>query len=302
MSTAKDVAVALSFDYDALSVWIGSFAQTSPTALSRGEFCAVGLRRILAVLENYKVPGSFYVPGHTAYAYPKTVEAIAAAGHEIGHHGWTHESPLAVTPERERWILEKGLEALQTVAGVRPAGYRSPAWDNSPHSVPLLLEHGFEYDSSMMGSDFEPYWCRVGDVASLDDPFQFGKPVDLVEMPVSWHLDDFLQFEFVATGVGMLQGAQTPRQTLETWKAEFDYLYDRIGHGIFTPTMHPQVIGRGHRLTVLEGLIEHVLSKPGARFTTVGDYCRQWRKGKTPSLPADAVQPGYLEEKIKRRA
>lgn len=287
MVGARNTAVALTFDYDALSVWIGMFGQTSPTALSRGEFCAVGVRRILEVLDRYKVPGTFYIPGHTACAYPKTVEAIAAAGHEIGHHGWTHESPLAVTAERERWIMERGLAALDKVAGVRPKGYRSPAWDNSPNSIPLLLEYGFAYDSSMMGSDFEPYWCRLGDVASLDEPFKFGTPVDLVEMPVSWHLDDFLQFEFAVMGGAVLQGGQSPRGVLESWKAEFDYLNDRIGAGIFIPTMHPQVIGRGHRLTVLEGLIEHVLSTPGARFTTVSDYASEWRKGKTPSLPRD---------------
>ena len=47
-------------------------------------------------------------------------------------------------------------------------------------------------------------------------------------------------------------------------------------------------LGRSHRLTVLEGLIEHVLNTPGGRFTTVGAYCRDWRKGKTPTLPRDA--------------
>jgi peptidoglycan/xylan/chitin deacetylase (PgdA/CDA1 family) len=49
------------------------------------------------------------------------------------------------------------------LAGVRPRGYRTPAWDNSPHTI-ALLEHGFRYESSLMGRDFAPYWCRVGDV------------------------------------------------------------------------------------------------------------------------------------------
>jgi peptidoglycan/xylan/chitin deacetylase (PgdA/CDA1 family) len=45
---------------------------------------------------------------------------------------------------------------------------------------------------------------------------------------------------------------------LKIWKDEFDFLYNRIGEGLFTITMHPQVIGRGHRLPLLESIIEYV--------------------------------------------
>lgn len=288
MSQTKDVGVALTFDYDGVSLWIGTFGAKSPSMLSRGEFCSVGIRRILATLEHYKIPATFYIPGHTAYAYPSTVQDIAAAGHEIGHHGWIHENPVTVSPERERWILEKGFKALKDVAGVRPVGYRSPAWDNSPQSIPLLLEYGFEYESSMMATDFEPYWCRLGDEFTMDDPYKFGTPVNLVELPVAWHLDDFPQFEYVVGKNGINQGILTPRDFLQMWKDEFDYLYDRIGTGLFSATMHPQVIGRAHRMLILEQFIEHVKDKPGVTFTTMADYARKWRVGKTPSLPVEA--------------
>jgi peptidoglycan/xylan/chitin deacetylase (PgdA/CDA1 family) len=285
----KDVRIALTFDFDAYSLWIGTFDSNSPSMLSRGEFGPVGVRRILAALEAEKIPATFYIPGHTAYAFPKTVEAVAAAGHEIGHHGWVHENPASVSPEKERWILEKGFEALDKVAGVRPTGYRSPAWDNSPQTVPLLLEHGFEYESSMMGSDFQPYWCRIGDSWSKDGPYEFGKPVDLVEMPVAWHLDDFPQFEYVVGKSNTNQGVLTPRDLLQMWKDEFDYLYDRIGEGVFIATMHPQTVGRGHRMLLLEQFIDYVKDKPGVSFTRMGDYARHWKTGKTPSLPADTA-------------
>jgi peptidoglycan/xylan/chitin deacetylase (PgdA/CDA1 family) len=215
------------------------------------------------------------------------VQDIAAAGHEIGHHGWIHENPVTVSPERERWILEKGFAALKEVVGVRPVGYRSPAWDNSPHSIPLLLEYGFEYESSQMATDFEPYWCRLGDSFTMDEPYVFGKPVNLVELPVAWHLDDFPQFEYVVSKGGIIQGVQTPRSMLQIWKDEFDYLYERIGKGLFSITMHPQVIGRAHRLLLLEGIIEHVKGKPGVNFTTMADYCSKWKEGKTPSLSSE---------------
>lgn len=289
MST-KDVRVALTFDFDAYSLWIGTFDAKSPSMLSRGEFGPVGVHRILDSLKRANATGTFFIPGHTALAFPKTVEAIHAAGHEIGHHGWVHENPATLKPDEERHILERGFDALKEVVGVRPVGYRSPAWDNSPQTIPLLMEYGFEYESSMMGRDFEPYWCRIGDEWSKTEAYKFGKPVDLVELPVAWHLDDFPQFEYVVIPRGgIIQGVLTPRQLLEIWKDEFDFLYDRIGKGIFTATMHPQVIGRGARMVLLDKFIEHVAGRDGVSFTNCRDYVRDWRKGKTPSLPPDTA-------------
>ncbi|MCA0424665.1 MAG: polysaccharide deacetylase [Proteobacteria bacterium] len=284
----KDVHVALTFDYDAYSLWIGTFDAKSPSMISRGEFGAQGVRRILSLLDNHKIKATFFTPGHTALAFPKTVEDIVAGGHEIGHHGWIHENPATTTPDQERWILERGFEALDQVVGIRPVGYRSPAWDNSPNTIPLLLEFGFAYESSLMGSEYEPYWCRVGDKWSKTEPWKFGKPVDLVEVPVSWLLDDFPHFEYVVAPGYVNPGFKNPRDVLKMWTDEFDYLYDRIGSGVFNLTMHPQVIGRGGRMLLLEAFIEHVSGRDGVTFGTLESYVRKWRVGKSPSLPVDA--------------
>jgi peptidoglycan/xylan/chitin deacetylase (PgdA/CDA1 family) len=137
-----------------------------------------------------------------------------------------------------------------------------------------------------MGDEYDAYWCRIGDKWSKTDAWTFGKPVDLVEIPVSWMLDDFPQFEYVP---GANVGYKSPRQVLEMWIDEFDYLYEKIGKGIFNLTMHPQTIGRGARLLILEKLIEHIKGKDGVTFGTLGEYAAKWRAGKTPSLPADAA-------------
>lgn len=287
--TEKDVSVALSFDFDAMSVWLGGFGSTAPSMLSRGEFGPQGVRRILTLLAEHAIPATFFVPGHTALAFPATVEAIADAGHEIGHHGWIHENPALFGPDDERRFLDKGFEALEQVAGLRPVGYRSPGWEVTANTIPLLREYGFAYDSSQMGSEYEPYWCREGDVASMTEAWSWGTPVDLVEVPVHWMLDDFPHFEYVGFNGGVLQGGGSPRQVLQTWIDEFDYLYDRVGTGIFVPTMHPQVSGRGARLQLLEGLIAHIKGRPGVRFTTITDHVTRWRVGRVPCLPADAI-------------
>lgn len=283
-----DVAVALTFDFDALSAYIGTLGAKSPSMLSRGELSPIGVRRILALLDAFGAQATFFVPGHTACAFPRTVEAIAEAGHEIGHHGWVHENPLLLSREQERQVLERGSAELRRVTGEAPVGYRSPAWDNSPHTVELLLEHGFEYESSLMGGDFEPYWCRVGDRWSTTEPYEFGRPTELVEMPVAWHLDDVPYFEFIYTDRLYQPGLNPPSVVAEVWRGEFDYLYQRIKRGMIVYTMHPECIGRGHRMAMLEGLLEHMAGHPGTRFTTCRDYVRGWRAGRTPQLPVDA--------------
>ncbi len=276
--------VCLTFDFDAISLWIGPFQARSPSAISRGEFGAVGCQRILRLLDREQIPGTFFVTGHTVETYPDIVRQIVAAGHEIGHHGYLHENPIALeTPEREREILLRGLTALDSVAGLRPTGYRSPSWDNSPWTIELLLEQGFQYESSLMGDDFTPYWCRVGDVIQDDGPYLFGNEVDLVEMPVSWILDDFPHFEYLALrSIGVSRsGLSAPSKVEEIWRDEFTFMYRDIPGGVFTLTMHPQVIGRGHRLLMLERLIAWLKEHQGVRFSTLGAAASTFRANHT---------------------
>lgn len=277
--------VALTFDVDGFSNWIGSLGLVTPGPMSRGEFEAIGLRRVLALLDEYHVPATFFVPGSTAIAFPAAVTAIVEHGHEVGHHGWVHEPLTRLSADDERRVLERGLEALESVLHVRPVGYRSPGWDNSPGTVQLLLDHGFEYDSSLMGNDIEPYWCRIGDVASQEEGFHWGTPVPLVELPVDWHLDDHPYFVRVEAPGAFNPGLRAPTSVLEIWHAEVDFLCEGARDGLLVFTLHPQVMGRGHLLGVLRALIEDIQSRAGVRFTTCGSYARAWRAGREPRLP-----------------
>lgn len=285
MEAPPSIHLALTFDFDAMSGAIGSLGAKSPGQISRGEFGAVGAKRLLQLLSDLGLPATFFIPGHTALAFPRIVQSIAEAGHEICHHGWVHENPALVRPNEERRALERGLEALRDVVGVRPLGYRSPGWDHSPSTVELLLEYEFEYDSSLMASDYEPYWCRVGDRWPATEPYHYGRPVDLVELPVAWHLDDMPHFEFVFTTTLLTPGLHSPSTVLQVWRGEFDFLYREVGHGLLTLTMHPEVIGRGYRMLMLREFLSYVESHAGVTFTCCADYVRAWRTNRTPVLP-----------------
>jgi peptidoglycan-N-acetylglucosamine deacetylase len=286
------VSVALTFDFDGLSNWIYSLDAHSPGPISRGEFDRIGCRRVLELLREYGIRATFFTPGHNALAFPGLVEAIVADGHEVAHHGFVHENPAGLSREEERRALERGIDALERTAGARPVGYRAPGLDVSVHTVELLLEHGFEYDSSLMGGDYEPYWCRVGDRWSKTEPFEFGQAVPLVELPVGWHLSDFVYLEVVLAPT-LIPGLAPPSTVLEIWKGEVDYLCDHVGAGLLVITMHPQVIGRGHRQEMLRRFIDHCRGRAGLRFTTCLDYTREWRTGREPSLPPECA-PGRL--------
>lgn len=235
----------LTFDFDAMSHFIPN-GKTSPTPISRGEFGPnVGAPRILALLKKYRIPTSWYIPGYTLETYPDSCKRVFDAGHEIGHHGWTHVAPASLSREKEEAELVRGNEQIRKLTDCYARGYRSPAWDLSPHSIKLLLKHGFVYDSSMMAGDYMPYRVRQGDTIELEKPMVFGKHTKLIEAPVSWSLDDYPLLELNQMNYNLL---------LENWIDDFLYMKKTMEWGVFQCTFHPQVIGRGGRMLVLEKL------------------------------------------------
>ena len=262
----------ISFDFDAMSGFI-SRGLASPTPISRGEFGPVAVPRILALLKKYKVASSWFIPGHTLETYPDECRLVFDAGHEIGHHGWTHMPPNDMTREQEEAGLVRANEQIKRLSGQYARGYRSPSWDLSPHSVELFLKHGFMYESSMMGNDHMPYRIRLGDVIELEKPAVFGKTTKLIEMPVSWTLDDYPHFEFLRTKQTILPGLMNANLVLENWINDFLYMKSVTEWGILNYTFHPFVIGRGHRMMALEKLLK-TLSDEGAQFMKLEDAAR----------------------------
>ncbi len=259
--------VCLTFDFDTQSGFIAR-GMTTPTPLSRGEFGAMASGRILEFLKERGIDATWFVPGFTIESWPKESAAVAAAGHEIAHHSWAHIPPASQNRDEEEADLVRANENIRKLTGRTARGYRSPSWDLSEHTIDLLIKHGFLYDSSLMGADYIPYRARRGDRAELGKPFQFGTPTELIEMPISWSLDDYPHFEFVRTPQAVLPGLQPARAVMQSWLDEFLYMTKTVDWGVLTYTMHPFVIGRGYRMLALEGLVES-LAKEGAVFMTM---------------------------------
>lgn len=268
--------VCLTFDHDNTSSNIAR-GHTTPTSISRGDFGIVATDRLTTLLRQQDIKSTWFIPGHTIVSYPACVEKVVAAGHEIAHHGWTHRIPASLGREVEEQELVRGNEEIEKLTGRKARGYRSPAWDLSPHSIELLLKHGFVYDSSLMGHDYLPYQARENDVCELEAPIVYGADTALVEMPISWSLDDFPAFEYMRFSNGILPGLMNANLVLENWFDDFHYMQQHYDWGILTYTFHPHVIGRGHRMLMLEKLIDR-LRAADAVFVTVEEAVAAYRQ------------------------
>jgi len=262
------LVVCLSFDVDALSLWLTTFRSSLPSDLSRGEFGVLaGVPRILELLERTGISATFFVPAMTARQFPTLVAEIAAHGHEIAGHGDVHEDMARLGPEEEEQAHRRSVEALGDLLGTPPTGYRAPGWQLTPKTIAIIEALGFTYDSSQMATDFTPYRARRDDRAD-DGGWKPGPVSSVWEIPVAWELDDFPHFflrppHFVP--------GRSIADVEEQWYSEFRYAHCNVPNGVFTLTMHPQVIGRGPRLEMLARLIEKMRAASGVRFSRIRD-------------------------------
>ena len=268
--------VCLTFDFDALSAWV-SRGIVSATPLSRGEFAAVAVPRLLTLLERRSVPATWFVPAHTAKTYPDLCRDLVAAGHEVALHGYAHENVATLDETSERDLLSRSFDTVRDVVGTEPVGFRAPSWDLSDRSVELMVAQGLRYDSSLMGHDHALYRCRTADAADVDG-VEWGQGTQLVEVPVSWTLDDFPHLEFLRSGGGVLPGLKDPVEMFRSWGRDLTWMLRELEHGLLTVTCHPEVIGRGHRLLALEEWLDATLGED-VEFVTARDAVERYEGG-----------------------
>jgi peptidoglycan/xylan/chitin deacetylase (PgdA/CDA1 family) len=268
--------VCLTFDFDTQSGFVAR-GMTTPTPLSRGEFGLIGARRILALLKAHGLRATWFIPGFTIESHPAACADVVEHGHEVAHHSWAHVPPAQQTREEEEADLIRANGCVERLTGRKARGYRSPSWDLSASTIELLLAHGFLYDSSLMGGDYWPYRVRRGDRVEVGKPFQFGEETPLIEMPISWSLDDYPHFEFVRTPTSVLPGLQSAQTVMASWMDEFRYMQANVEWGVLTYTMHPYVIGRGYRMLAFERLISD-LQAAGAVFMTMEEAVAEARE------------------------
>lgn len=91
------------------------------------------------------------------------------------------------------------------------------------------------------------------------------------ELPFAFELDDWPCFRF--NFEPYRHGGPPPSAVLENWQGEFDWMHEYEDGGLLTVCMHPQVIGRGHRMAMLGRFVDHC-QDAGATFARMGDVAR----------------------------
>jgi polysaccharide deacetylase family protein (PEP-CTERM system associated) len=131
-------------------------------------------RRILQLLEERGIRGTFYILGYVARQHPELVPEIQRAGHEIGCHGYGHQSLYHLTPDEFRDDLLLATEVLSDQAGERIRTYRAPNFSirrDTLWGLEILADAGYIIDSSIFpvihdrygipGAERAPHLCST---------------------------------------------------------------------------------------------------------------------------------------------
>jgi polysaccharide deacetylase family protein (PEP-CTERM system associated) len=122
--------------------------------------------RLLDVFAEFGTRSTFFVLGWVGERHPDLVRRIADRGHEIASHGYAHRLIYDQTREAFREDVRRAKALLEDAAGRRVVGYRAPSYSITPRSLwalDVLVEEGYEYDSSIFPIRHDRYGIPVSD-------------------------------------------------------------------------------------------------------------------------------------------
>ncbi len=246
-------AVAFTFDMDADSILHlrhHASADTRIAAMSMLRYGPeVAIPRILDIYRRFDMRQTFFLPAWCMEHYPAAVEAVLEGGHEIAHHGYLHEEPNTLSPEKELYWLNRATDVIVAATGERPRGFRAPSYQFSRATLDHLVAEGFAYDASLMGDDV-PYVLEN----------ETGR---VIELPSHIGLDDWPHY-MVSRELDYRATIKPPAQAFEVYAAEFDAMWDY--GGLWIGVWHPFLSGRLSRSVAVAKLIEYMHEKGGVWF------------------------------------
>ncbi len=258
--------LAVNFDVDAEALWlVMAKGKDRPALISQGLYgLNHGIPRTLELLQDAGVKATFFVPGLVAANHRSLVREIASEGHEIASHCYTHMPLSALEPQVEWDDLCRTKDLLEQLLGSQVVGFGAPVCDVSARTVEFLIRLGFAYDRSFLDADW-PYLFRSAQGS-------------LIELPISWVLDDFAFFghNLIPT---MGWGIQEPSHVAGIWRGELESF--RTGGGFGCLVLHPEIIGRRTRMSMLRDLLLDVASR--APFRTCAQVAAAVSMPRQPS-------------------
>jgi polysaccharide deacetylase family protein (PEP-CTERM system associated) len=105
--------------------------------------------KIANILASRSTKATFFVLGWIAERHPNLVKELAQCGHEIASHGYGHELVSLQTPKEFREDIRRSKDILENLIGAKILGYRAPSFSITSWAIEILVEEGFQYDSSV---------------------------------------------------------------------------------------------------------------------------------------------------------
>lgn len=192
----------LTFDFEDWFHILDNSATESPDLWnnfpSRAE---AGLERILELLSRHDLRGTFFVLGWMADKYPNLVRKIAASGHHIGSHSYSHQLVYSQSRDAFKEDVYRSKLVLEALIGEPVKAYRAPGFSITGKNLwafEELVNLGFEIDCSVFpagrahgGMPF--FEERVPCISS-----QFDKPLKF--FPINYRV--FFGVKYIYSGGG----------------------------------------------------------------------------------------------------
>jgi peptidoglycan-N-acetylglucosamine deacetylase len=221
----------------------------------------IGYPRLLALLDELDLRGSFFIEGWNGLHHPDRVLDLVSRGHEVGLHGWVHEDFATLDKWRADQVLQDGTAALRGI-GVEVRGFRAPGGLRGRHTIPILQALGYRYDSSTETRQEG----ETGDFAGALEPSLLAP--GLAHVPWRYALVDSIQYlRNVAT-------APTPPELAARWKRAIDRAVE--ARCTITLVMHAYVSGVDDaRFAAVREVLSHARRNTNLEFCTAGALADQ---------------------------
>jgi peptidoglycan/xylan/chitin deacetylase (PgdA/CDA1 family) len=206
-----------------------------------------GIWRLLDIFARYDLKVSFLLNGLKAVELGNEENAdllqeIQSQGHEYSSEGFVHEYSFMYTRAEEDESMKKTIKAFEDNLGARPTGYLSPGHCHTDNTLELVGENGYTWWADPLNDDV-PYTLSAN-----------GRDIVVIPYNIAGCHD-----------YSTYRGARTPRDLLQIWKDQFDYLYAEGERGypkMFSINLHPFVSGVPYRAQIICEFLDYVKSKP----------------------------------------
>jgi polysaccharide deacetylase family protein (PEP-CTERM system associated) len=142
--------------------------------------------RLLDLLDEHHVRGTFFVLGWIAERHAALVQAIAARGHEVASHGMSHQRVVIQSPEVFRRETRDSKRLLEDLIQAPVIGYRAATYSITRQSLwalDILQEEGFLYDSSIFPVRHDRY--GIPDARTVPHRLETPGGKSIVEYPLT---------------------------------------------------------------------------------------------------------------------